>query len=147
MNNPISSNSQLSIAPLGAGDLIDRAVRLYRKHFWTFVLIAAPPVVVGTLFSIGWTMLGRALFFVGTSFDPAEMVSFQLFTWLGGMIIWLVETVAILTVMGGASRNFIRHLLFDEPISFGETYRNTRKRVFGLIVASMLLQLFSAFSA
>jgi hypothetical protein len=139
MNNPISSHSQLSIAPLGAGDLIDRAVRLYRKYFWTFVLIAAPPVVVGTLFSIGWTMLGRTLFFVGTSYDPAEMLSFQIFTWLGGIIIWLVETVAILTVMGGASRNFIRHLLFDEPISFGETYRNTRKRISGLIVASIVI--------
>ncbi len=141
MNNPISPHSQLSIVPLGAGDLIDRAVRLYRKHFWTFVLIAAPPIVAGTLFSIGWTMLGRALFFVGTSFDPAEMVSFQLFTWLGGIIIWLVETVAILTVMGGASRNFIRHLLFDEPISFGETYKNTKKRVFGLIVASLIISI------
>lgn len=138
MNNS-NSHSQLSIAPLGAGDLIDRAVRLYRKHFWTFVLIAAPPIVIGTLFSIGWTMLGRALFFISGSYDPAEMVSYQLFTWFGGMIIWVVETIAILTVMGGASRNFIRYLLFDEPISFRETYRNTKKRVFSLIVASLII--------
>src|SRR5688572_23814761 len=121
MNNPLSSNSQLSIVPLGAGDLIDRAVRLYRKHFWTFVLIAAPPVVVGTLFSIGWTLLGRVLFFVGTSYDPSEMLVYQFFMGLGGLFIWLVEIVATLTVMGGASRNFIRYLLFDEPISFRET--------------------------
>lgn len=139
MNNPVSSQSQLSIAPLGAGDLIDRAVRFYRKHFWTFVLIVAPPVIFGTIFSIGWTILGRALFFVGTGYDPAEMFSFQLFTWLGGMIIWSVETVAILTVMGGASRNFIRQMLFDEPMSFRETYRNTRQRLFGLIGASIVI--------
>jgi len=31
-----SSNSELALAPLGAGDLIDRAVRLYRQHFLTF---------------------------------------------------------------------------------------------------------------
>lgn len=142
MNNPVHSHSSnLSIAPLGAGDLIDRAVRLYRKHFWTFVLIAAPPVVAGTIFSIGWTMLGRALFFAGAAYDPAEMFSFQLFMWFGGMIIWLTETVAVLTVMGGASRNFIRHLLFDEPISFAETYRNTRKRVFSLIAASLTISI------
>ncbi len=141
MNNPIPSNSRLSIAPLGAGDLIDRAVRLYRKHFWTFVMIAAPPVVVGTIFSIAWTMLGRGLFFVGTSYDSSEMVSYYIFTWLGGVIIWLSETVAVLTVMGGASRNFIRHLLFDEPISFGETYRNTWKRISGLIVASVIISI------
>ena len=137
MNNPISSNSQLSITPLGAGDLIDRAVRLYRKNFWTFIWIAAPPVVVGTLISIGWTMLGRALFFSSNLTIRRKWYRYYIFTWLGGMMIWLVETVAVLTVMGGASRNFVRHLLFDEPITFRETYKNTRKRVFGLIGASI----------
>jgi uncharacterized membrane protein len=34
----------VSLALLGAGDLIDRAVRFYRKNFWTFFLIAAPPI-------------------------------------------------------------------------------------------------------
>ncbi|MCA1606168.1 MAG: hypothetical protein LC775_12015 [Acidobacteria bacterium] len=34
--------NQLSLAPLGAGDLIDRAVRLYRRHFITLIRIAAP---------------------------------------------------------------------------------------------------------
>lgn len=141
MDNPIASHSNLSIAPLGAGDLIDRAVRLYRKNFWTFVLIATPPVILGTVFSIGWTMLGRELFFVGKSYDPDEMVTFQIFTWFGGFVIWFVESVVILTVMGGASRNFIRHLLFNEPITFGETYSNTRKRVFGLIGASISISI------
>ena len=51
--------TELSLVPLGAGDLIDRAVRFYRKFFWTFVLIAAPPVIVGTLVSVGWTITGR----------------------------------------------------------------------------------------
>ncbi len=39
-------NDQLSLAPLGAGDLIDRAVRMYRHHFFTLIRIAAPPVLV-----------------------------------------------------------------------------------------------------
>ncbi len=141
MVNPISSHSNFSIAPLGAGDLIDRAVRLYRKNFWTFAMIAAPPVVIGTLFSIGWTMLGRQLFFVGQTYNPEEMVTYQIFTWFGGMVIWFVESVVILTVMGGASRNFIRHLLFDESITFRETYSNTRKRAVGLLGASIALTL------
>jgi len=38
-----SSSSELALAPLGAGDLIDRAVRLYRQHFLTLIRIAAPP--------------------------------------------------------------------------------------------------------
>ncbi len=139
MNKTETSHTNLSIAPLGAGDLIDRAVRLYRKNFWTFVLIAAPPVVIGTLFSIGWTMLGRAVFNVGNSYNPEDLVTYRLFTLFGGSIIWFVESVVILTVMGGASRNFIRNLLFNEPITFRETYSNTRKRFFGLLVASVTI--------
>jgi hypothetical protein len=139
MNNLTNSNSQLSLTPLGAGDLIDRAVRFYRQNFWTFVLIAAPPVVVGTLVSIGWTILRRKLFSVGLSNDPADMIVYYLFAWFGTIVIWLTETVATLTVMGGASRNFVRHLLFGEPLAFRETYKNVRGRLGGLIVASTII--------
>lgn len=133
------SNSQLAITPLGAGDLIDRAVRFYRQNFWTFVWIAAPPIFIGTLVSIGWTFLGRGIFSVGASrSNSSEMVSYYLFTSIGTIIIWLTETVAVLSVMGGASRNFVRHLLFGEPLSFRETYRNAWKRIGGLIVASTI---------
>lgn len=125
--------------PLGAGDLIDRAVRFYRKNFWTFILIAAPPVVIGTVISVGWTFLSRFLFGVGSQSDPFEMTGYLVSVWLGTMLIWFTETVATLSVMGGASRNFVRHLLFGEPITFKETYRNTWTRLAGLIVASSVL--------
>ena len=67
------NNLQISLTPLGAGDLIDRAVRFYRQNFWTFVWIAAPPIVIGTIISIGWTILGREIFSVGKSRQPDEM--------------------------------------------------------------------------
>ena len=124
--------------PLGAGDLIDRAVRFYRKNFWTFVWIAAPPILVGMLFSIGWMMLGRGLFNIGSP-DDLETSLYYVFLWLGSLIIWIIETIATLTVMGGASRNFVRHLLFGEPITFRETYRSVRERFFGLITASAMM--------
>ena len=124
MNTFTGTNSSLALAPLGAGDLIDRAVRFYRSNFWTFVLIAAPPVVVGTLISVGWTILGRELFSVGSYQDPFEKVLYYLFLWSGNVFIWLVETVAALVVMGGASRSFVRHLLFGEPVTFKEILKH-----------------------
>ena len=127
--------------PLGAGDLIDRAVRFYRRNFWTFVWIAAPPIVIGTIISVFWTILGRRFFSVGLSNDPVEMVFYYIFSGFGNLIIWLTETVAILTVMGGASRNFVRHLLFGEPVTFRETYKNVRQRLGGLIFASLTLSI------
>ena len=144
MADPVTTNYQFSLTPLGAGDLIDRAVRFYRKNFWTFVWIAAPPILMGTFFSIGWTMLGRQLFTV-SSRDAFETSLYYIFLWFGNLVIWMVEIIATLTVMGGASRNFVRHLLFGEPITFRETYRNVRKRFFGLIAASSFITLLLSF--
>ena len=125
MSDLSSADSQLSLVPLGAGDLIDRAVRFYRGNFWTFVLIAAPPVIVGTLISVGWTFLARSLFEVGGSATGIDRTFYYMFVWLGSLVIWFTQTVAVLSVMGGASRNFVRHLLFSEPLSFRQTYANT----------------------
>jgi hypothetical protein len=133
------STSHLSLAPLGAGDLIDRAIRLYRKNFWTFLWIAAPPIIAGTLISVVWTMIARGLFTIDTVNDPGETVVYYMFLWLGNMVIWMVEIVVAMTVMGGAARVFVRHLLFGETITFRETYKTVRGRVLGLIAASTLI--------
>lgn len=125
--------------PLGAGDLIDRAVRFYRSFFWTLILIAAPPVIFGTLVSVGWTVVGRQLFSVTADRFSAENTFYLIFAWLGSVAIWITETIATLVVMGGASRNFVRHLLYDEAITFRETYRNAWRRIGGLAVASTLI--------
>ena len=141
-SEPLTTVSpDLSLKPLGAGDLIDRAVRFYRKNVAAFLLIAAPPVLVGTLFSVGWTLLGRALFAPETYSTAGQSASYYVFTWLGGIVIWLTEVIATLVVMGGASRNFVRHLLFGEPISVKETYRNVSRRLLGLIAASSTIGL------
>ena len=135
-----TTGAGLALSPLGAGDLIDRSVRFYRKNFWTFVLIASPPVVVGILFSVGWTLLGRNLFNIAAA-DPSEALLYQIYLRLGDVIIWLIQIVAVLVVMGGASRNFVRHLLFSERMTFRETYRNVKSRLAGLTVISVLLTL------
>lgn len=140
MDNISPSHTQLSIVPLGAGDLIDRAVRFYRQNLVAFILMAAPPVVAGTLVSVGWMYLSRSIFYVGGStYTVEESAAHWLFGLLGSFVIWFTEAVAILMVMGGASRNFVRHLLFGEPLSFRDTYRNTRERFFGLLAASILI--------
>lgn len=133
------------VKPLGAGDLIDRAVRFYRKFFWTFVAIASPPVIIGTLASVLWTLLGRQIFAPAPSTYSNEYLFSNLYTFFGNGTIWLIETIATLVVMGGASRNFVRHLLFGEDITFRETYRNVWSRIGGLIAASTLITVILAF--
>ena len=132
------NHSSLALTPLGAGDLIDRAVRFYRNNFWTFVWIAAPPIIVGTLISIGWTIMGRELFNVNSRTTDNRLIS-SIFTFLGNFVIWFFESVVTLMVMGGASRNFVRHILFGEPLTFRETYSNVRARFGGLLGASIII--------
>ncbi len=139
MNPSSSTTSDHSFVPLGAGDLIDRAVRLYRRDFLTLILIAAPPVIVGTIFTVIWTAIARELLVAGVEITPEENVGYIVFVWLGSLLIWFVETAATLSVMGGASRNFVRHMLFDEPMSFRETYKNTWNRIGGLMAASAIV--------
>ena len=57
-----SITTDLHIVPLGAGDLIDRALRLYRRHLFVLIRIAAPPVFVSALGSVLWTIGFRRVF-------------------------------------------------------------------------------------
>ncbi|HEV7644067.1 MAG TPA: hypothetical protein VGO50_09020 [Pyrinomonadaceae bacterium] len=124
-----------NVNPLEAGDLIDRAVRLYRKNFWTLVKIAIPPVLVSTFGSMLFTIGLREAAVTERDLDAAAYVSML----LTGGLFWLLGTLLTLMVMGGASRNLVRHLLWGEAISFRETYRNMLSRFFGLLVASMII--------
>ncbi len=140
MNPPNSTFSSISLAPLGAGDLIDRAVRFYRKNFWTFFLISAPPVVIGTIVLVVWTTAGRSLFSAGSA-SELESGLYQTFLGFGGILIWLIQTIATLVIMGGASRNFVRHLLYGEPITFRETYRSAVSRFWSLVGISTFISI------
>ena len=127
--------------PLGPGDLIDRAVRFYRGNFWAFIAMAGPAVIVGTAISVIWTFIARSYLYQGSTADPFENIAYYAFTWVGASIIWFTESVATLAVMGGASRNFVRHLLYGEPITFRDTYKNLWDRLGALIAASIIITL------
>jgi hypothetical protein len=138
MATPPLAVNQLSLAPLGAGDLIDRAVRLYRRHFMTLIRIAAPPVVISATGSVMMTIASRtpAAFLTG---GEALMLLFGLLLWAGGVLLNVI-------VMGGAARNLITHLLWHEPFSARTTYRNVRARFWGLLGAAIVIAIWIAIS-
>src|SRR5256885_15419990 len=106
-----SSSSELALAPLGAGDLIDRAVRLYRRHFLTLIRIAAPPVLVSAVGSTITTITFRE--FTATS---SEMrLAFFVLLWLAGGVIICCGSLFSIIVMGGGTRHLVGHPLLDEP--------------------------------
>src|SRR5438132_871523 len=138
-----SVSNDLALASLGAGDLIDRAVRLYRRHFLTLIRIAAPPVLVSALGSTLTTIAFREL-----SSTPSEIrVVMYVLVLLGGGLIIICGSLFSLIVMGGATRNLVSHLIWNEPVSFRTTYRAVKSRFWGLLGASILVAMWLAFSA
>src|SRR5437867_1113277 len=135
------TNGALSIAPLGAGDLIDRAVRLYRHQFLTLIRIAAPPVLVSAAGSTLTTISFRAM---GSTPSSAWLV-FYVLMFLGGSAIMICGSLFSLIVMGGATRNLVAYLLWSEPVTFRTTYRAVKSRFWGLLSASLLVALWLGF--
>jgi hypothetical protein len=137
-----SFDSELSLAPLGAGDLIDRAVRLYRHHFLTLIRIAAPPVVV---FALGSTITTISFRELSATPDEMRMVLYVLM-FLAGIVIMFGGSLFSLIVMGGATRNLVAHLLWNEPVTARSTYRAVKSRFWGLLGASIIVAIWLGFS-
>src|SRR5947207_2169991 len=137
--------TQLSLAPLGAGDLIDRAVRLYRRHLFVLIRTAAPPVIVvaagGIMLSISW----RRIFVT----PDEETLFFYIFLMCLSAGIMLVGYLFMLVVMGGATRTLVAHLLRNDPVTARATYSAVRSRFWGLLIASVIVfaWIFASFTA
>ena len=139
----ISPAAQLSLAPLGAGDLIDRAVRLYRRHLWTLVRIAAPPVLIAAIGGILWTIASRGLV---RAPDSSSLVLYLLLA-IASVFLIITGQIFNLLVMGGATRNLVAHLLRNEPVSASSTYTAVRSRFWSLMGATILIGVWAVLSA
>ncbi len=135
-----SAASRLSLSPLGAGDLIDRTVRLYRRHFLTLIRTAAPPVVASAVGSVLWTVSTHAI--------PATESGGRLVLYIGmavvGWLLLMAGSFFFLLIMGGASRNLVMHLLWDEPVAARTIYRSVRARFWGLVGALLIIGIFAS---
>src|SRR5215207_4599184 len=99
--------SQLPLAPLGAGDLIDRAVRLYRRHLFVLIRTAAPPVII---VAAGWIMFSISMQRLFLTPETSDLVFYGSLCALSIAII-LGGYLFTLVVMGGATRTLVAHLL------------------------------------
>src|ERR1043166_7179449 len=138
-----SLSNDLALQPLGAGDLIDRAVRLYRRHFFTLIRIAAPPVLISAIGSTLTTISFRELSATSSELD----VLLYVLMLLGGGVIIICGSLFSLIVMAGATRNLVAHLIWSEPVTFRATYLAVKSRFWSLLGASILVGMWLVFSA
>jgi hypothetical protein len=125
----------LQLAPLGAGDLIDRTVRLYRRHFGALVRASAPPVIVSAVGTVLWSICFPALWVTASEGRLAGYVAGA----VAGGAIYVLGLLTQLIVMGGASRNLVMHLLWGEPVTARLIYRSVRSRLWGLFRATVVV--------
>jgi hypothetical protein len=132
-----SVTTQLPLAPLGAGDLIDRAVRLYRRHLFVLIRTAAPPVII---VAAGWVLFSISIRQVFRTFETADLVlNFLLL--MVAIVVMVTGYLFILIVMGGATRTLVAHLLRNDPVTARATYNAVRARFWGLFGASLIMLL------
>jgi hypothetical protein len=134
--------NQLQLAPLGAGDLIDRAIRLYRRHLLTLMRIAAPPVIITAIGWVLWTIAWRNLFTTGNNTALGLYVLLLLIS----AVLVVGGHVFTLLVMGGAARNLVTHLLWNEPVSVRATYAAVKSRFWALLGATVIVALWGGMS-
>jgi len=127
--------SQLNLAPLGAGDLIDRAVRLYRRHLFVLIRTAAPPVIV---VAGGWILFSISARRIFITTDSGDLLFYILLTILA-LGVMLTGYLFMLIVMGGATRTLVAHLLNNEPVTARATYTSVKARFWGLLGASVIV--------
>src|SRR6185369_9158709 len=132
------ARNQLALAPLGAGDLIDRALRLYRRHFFVLIRTAAPPIII---VAAGWMLLSISFRQIFIVFDRSELL-WNILLSLVSVGIMTVGYLFILVVMGGATRTLVAHLLRNDPVTTRATYAAVKARFWGLMLASFIILIF-----
>src|SRR5689334_9169602 len=127
--------SQLPLAPLGAGDLIDRAVRLYRRHLFVLIRTAAPPVIIA---AAGWIVFWICIQRVFVTDETSTLLLYLLAAFVA-LAVMFGGYLFTLVVMGGATRTLVAHLLRNDAVTARATYRAVRARFWGLVGASLIV--------
>src|SRR5215813_3598871 len=132
MSNP--TVRELPLAPLGAGDLIDRAVRLYRRHLFVLIRTAAPPCIVT---AAGAIMVSIA--FRGFQTSSTTALALYIVLLFAGFGVLLTGSIFSFVVMGGAARVLVAHLLRNEAVTARAAYQAVRMRFWGLVVTAVMV--------
>ncbi|MGH9802504.1 MAG: hypothetical protein ACRD82_19230 [Blastocatellia bacterium] len=133
----MNSFDSFTLTPMSAGDVIDRAVRIYRRNFLALLRIVFGPSLIA--------YVGTVLYYLGVrnfSMDRGDsrvVVSVALM--VGGSVIWMIGKAAFYAVLGGASRSLVDHFFEGKPILARDVYRAVRERFWSLIGAMFMVGL------
>jgi hypothetical protein len=133
----MNSFDSFTLAPMSAGDIIDRAVRLYGRNFLALLRIVLAPSLVAYAGSILMSIGMR-----NASMSRGDgRIAITVLLVLGGSLFWMIGKAAFYVVLGGSSRSLVAHFFEGKPILARDVYRAARERVWSLIGATFVVGL------
>ena len=124
------------LEPMSTGDVIDRAVRLYRRNFVPLISIVAVPTVIGYVVSLTFWYGYTSLITKAASANAVPVTALWMLA-LGGLG-YPVWGFAMLLTIAGLSRVVGDHLMLDEPISFRRCVRAIKQRLGAIVLMGLL---------
>lgn len=133
----MNSFDSFTLAPMSAGDIIDRAVRLYGRNFLALLRIVLAPSLVAYAGSILMSIGMRN----ATLSKGDQRIAITVLLVLGGSLLWAIGKASFYIVLGGSSRSLVAHFFEGKPILARDVYRAARERVWSLIGATFVVGL------
>ena len=124
-----------ALTPLSAGDIIDRAIRLYRRHFLVLLRIVVGPSLVAYSGGIIYT-LGTRNFSLERG--DARMILTTLMV-IGGIMLYIGGKIAFFAMLGGSARGLVAYFANGEQLTARGVFRTVRARWRQLIGATVLV--------
>jgi hypothetical protein len=129
--------NSFALEPMSAGDIIDRAVRIYKKQFLPLIRLVLPP---GLLAYAGMVAMIFGAQNAALERGDARLVM-SILLMVAGFILWTVGKIAFYVVLGGTSRALVNYFLDGTPPRPMEVYREIRGRFWSLLGATLLVLL------
>jgi hypothetical protein len=138
------------LRPLSLTELLDRVVRLYRRHFFTFIGIIAVMQVPLTVISLLYSLLTFGAWFQRVNNQPFvpgqglfDAFGPEYWLGLGGSLLFSVLFVILIEgVAGAAMTRAVADSALGQPVTFGEAYRRVRPalpRAIGTVLLATLM--------
>ena len=127
------------LEPMSTGDVIDRAVRLYRRNFTPLVAIVAVPSVIGYVTGLALTSGYAKLLTSATTPESGAVEGAALLLLVLGLIgqpVWFFVQVFTLT---GLARVVGDHLMIGEAITFRRCFSAARQRLGDIALLALLM--------
>ena len=131
-----------ALRPLRLGELLDQAIRLYRRNFVTFIgIIALVYVPLMVLQTASTTLLGSSLADIANSRTPEEI--FSNYAYWGGMLatitIGFLQFVFVQGIATGALTRAVADNYLGKPTSILDAYRGIGRSWLTLVGALLFI--------